>query len=148
MVNINDIESTQWSTSIANFGDVVTDIEDVKQCLFILICTRKGTAPFWPDFGCGAFDWIGQPMTEAIPKIIRDIRIAIETYETRAIIQTISHQIKGDGTAIVSVLWRPIAGTRQGAVISSVFSVTSRGIAYLVDEYNNRFLTEFGVIIL
>lgn len=65
------------------FGAVVEGIDDIKQCLNIIMYTRKGTDPLRPEFGCGAIDRIDQPMNKAIPGMIKDIIEAVTLFEPR-----------------------------------------------------------------
>lgn len=82
-MNLIDIRSSEWSISMAEFGAVVEGIADIKQCLEIIVYTRKGTDPLRPDFGCGAIDRVDQPINSAIPGMIKDIIDAVILFEPR-----------------------------------------------------------------
>jgi len=143
MVLLQDINTSQWSQALAGPGLVVTDLEDIKQCLYIIVATRKGSAPFWFDFGCSLFDWLDEPMTVAAPKIARDIRASIAQWEPRAIVEEVTFSFQPDGSAFFNVHWHPVAGTKAGASFSTEFGL-NQGSLYLVDNYNRNVNTEFG----
>ena len=82
-MDLKDIRSSEWSLSMKEFGAVVEGIDDIKQCLNIIMYTRKGTDPLRPEFGCGAIDRIDQPMNKAIPGMIKDIIEAVTLFEPR-----------------------------------------------------------------
>lgn len=82
-MNVNEIASSEWSLSIAGQGVIVQGNDDIKQCIGIILNTRKGTDPLRPDFGCGALDWIDQPQTLAITKMTPEIINSLAIYEPR-----------------------------------------------------------------
>ncbi len=82
-MNVKDIRSSEWGLSMAELGAVVEGINDIKQCLNIIMYTRKGTDPLRPEFGCGAIDRIDQPVNVAIPGMIKDIIEAVTLFEPR-----------------------------------------------------------------
>lgn len=96
-MNLNEITSSEWSLSTTEIGEVVQGIDDIKQCLTILLFTRKGTDPLRPDFGCGAIDRIDQPVNSAIPSMIKDIIDAVTLFEPRIDIlkSKITHMLDG-----------------------------------------------------
>lgn len=93
MTNVNDIKTKDWSTSITSPGEIVAGIEDINQCIYIILTTIKGTDPYNPLFGCGLYTYQDKPATTAIPNMIREIGIAIQTWETRATIQKIAYEL-------------------------------------------------------
>lgn len=145
-MTLDEITATDWSTSIAEPGEVVTDLEDIKQCLHILLMSRKGTAPFRPFFGCDWFDRLDQPMTVAAPQMVNDVRYAIQKWEPRVIIKEIVFKFAAiEGAIYFRLDWEPIAGTRPGQENTMVFKV-KQGVIYLVNEFNQFIETEFGII--
>lgn len=146
-VALKDIQSSQWSISMSDFGEVVTDLEDIKQCLYILLFTPKGTAPFWLDFGCGLYEWIDEPMTIAAPKIVKDIRYAINQWETRVNIVDLTYSFSADGVLHIYLTWLPVTATSGTQVTGTAFAV-KEGTFYLVDEFNRNFITPYGVLVL
>jgi phage baseplate assembly protein W len=83
MALISDITSTQWTFDINTPGNIVQGLESIKQCVFIILTTEKGTDPLRPDFGCAAFDYLDMPVNVAIPRMIKSISESLLKYETR-----------------------------------------------------------------
>lgn len=96
MANINDITTVNWQMSLSAPGLVVEGVEDVKQCIDVVLRTRKGSDPLRPEFGCGIFDYIDAPINKAIPNMKKEILEAIALFETRIEIVSITHEILND----------------------------------------------------
>lgn len=73
-----------------------TLIEEVLQNVAMIISTVKGTAPLHRDFGISATA-LDMPIAAAQSILIADIFDAIEMYEPRA--EVVSVTFKGDGMA-------------------------------------------------
>jgi len=72
-----------WSPKLGDVGEIVTDTEDINQCIRIILTTRKGTVPHRPEFGSNLQDYIDWPQNRAKPFIIRESLEAIERWEPR-----------------------------------------------------------------
>lgn len=83
MAKISEISSTTWTFDIENPGKIVQGFDAIKQCVFIILTTQKGTDPLRPDFGCGAFEYVDKPVAYAVPRMIKEIVFALEKYEPR-----------------------------------------------------------------
>jgi len=83
MAVLTDITSTQWTYDIDNPGQIVQGLNSIKQCVFLILTTQKGTDPLRPDFGCSAFDFIDQPVNVAIARMIKAISESLIKYEPR-----------------------------------------------------------------
>ena len=70
-IQLNEIKSTEWGLDIENQGEVKQGLDDIKQCVYIILMTQKLTDPLREDFGCGAFDYVDMPVNKAIPNIIK-----------------------------------------------------------------------------
>lgn len=104
-MEIQDITSKDWSLSLQGVGEVVQSMEDIKQCIFIILTTQKGTDPTRPDFGCGIYEYIDTPVSTAIPNMKKEIINAIATYESRAKIIRILHEIN-DAQITFKIEWQ------------------------------------------
>lgn len=82
MVKLSDINTKHWQFGL-NAPGVVTDIDDIKQCIYVLLVTRKGEVPLRPHFGSDIFNYIDNPVGAAIPKIKKAIVDAITEFEPR-----------------------------------------------------------------
>lgn len=90
---LNQIETANWTLSMAGLGEVVTDIDDLVQCVNIILTTSKGTDPLRPTFGCDIWRYQDLPTNDAIPKIVVEILNGIVAWEARASVQSITYQV-------------------------------------------------------
>lgn len=118
-MQLQDIASSDWSMALdatinpnapgSGIGEVVQSLDDVAQCIRIILTTPKGSDPLRPDFACDIFAYLDRPATLAVPHIVREVVEAIRTYEPRAIVEFVSVAPVGDGNIghfTVSVTWR------------------------------------------
>lgn len=82
-IELKDIQSTEWGLDIDNLGNVKQGLDDIKQCIDIILTTQKGTDPLRPDFGCGVYDDLDKPINSVLPNMIKSIKESIAKYETR-----------------------------------------------------------------
>jgi phage baseplate assembly protein W len=82
-IQLKEIKSTEWGLDIENLGEVKQGLDDIKQCVYIILTTQKQSDPLREDFGCGAYDYVDQPVNKAIPNMISSILEALEKYEKR-----------------------------------------------------------------
>lgn len=129
------------------YGEIVTNIDDIRQSINIILFTRKMSAPLLPQFGCDLFNYLDEPMAVASPKIIREIRKSLAQWEPRCVIDKISSVSNMDGSTEFEIVWLPLVGSSYGSPSNTVFGITDGNI-YLVDEYNRYFLTEFGLLVV
>ncbi|OOS24646.1 GPW/gp25 family protein [Moraxella pluranimalium] len=64
--------------------------DDLHQCVHNILSTRKGSDVLRPNFGSDHFDYIDYPHDVAIPNIVREIHVALTTWEKRIIVQRVS----------------------------------------------------------
>ena len=64
-------------------GEMVTDADDINQCLHIIFLTPKGSDVHRPLFGCDWYKWIDSPVNIARPHIVREVTDAIKRWEPR-----------------------------------------------------------------
>ncbi len=125
-----DITSRHWSLSITDQGEVVQDLQDIAQCIVIILSTNKGSDPFRPNFGFNLGELLDKPVNYVIPNGKLGILNALEEYEPRVTVDKIEHTLETShvtfivycttnlGSFVISV---PISATALGA-FSSAFS--------------------------
>ncbi len=74
-----------------------TEIEEIMQNLRTIISTTKWSVPLDRDFGISG-DYVDEPMLSAKALLASEIISAIQTYEPRVSVETISFTAKEDGT--------------------------------------------------
>lgn len=117
-VRVSDISAIDWSPRLGSPGEVVTGLEDIEQCIAIIIFTRKGSVPHRPLLGCDAWRWIDAPANIAIPNIIREVVDALELWEPRIKVAGVMAVVTGAGSATITVSWQPRNG--QSIMITEV----------------------------
>ena len=115
MANLQDIKSVDWQPKLNEIGSVVEDIDDIDQCIRIILMTRKGSDPHRPEFGSDIWQYIDAPVNVAIPNIIREAMDAINIWETRVQINGITAQI--DDSNIVLSIDRQVKSTNSSGVL-------------------------------
>lgn len=97
-------------------GEVVTEVDDINQCISIILNTVKGSDPLRPLFGCDAFLFLDKPVNVAIPNIIKAIVEAVGIWEKRAVIRTVQHETAEDGLTF-RIGWETQAGQQQTTTV-------------------------------
>jgi phage baseplate assembly protein W len=112
------ITSPYWSPAIGTDG-VVTGLDDISQCIGIILTTPKGSDPHRPAFACDIYQYVDLPQNVSGPKIVREARRAILAFEPRVkdVNFTLSYTVGG-----ISILvdWTPNSG---GSVQRTVVNV-------------------------
>ncbi len=114
---LTDITSVDWSLQLGAIGGVVQGVDDIDQCLAIILTTPLGSDPLRPTFGADLWRYIDNPVSVAIPSIVREVSAAIAMWEPRVVLQSInvapggSSGSQGGAHLNVSITWRlKIAG--------------------------------------
>ena len=103
---VSDITSADWSIQVGNPGEVVTELEDIEQCIGIILTTRKGSDPHRPLFGCDAWLWLDKPGNVAIPHIIMESVDSLVEWEPRLDLLSVTAQADTSGD-VIFVEWQP-----------------------------------------
>lgn len=104
MTNLNEITYVDWQLKLNSIGGVAEGVDDINQCIAIILLTRKGTVPHRPTFGSDIYKYIDSPANEAIPNIVREATDSITLWETRININSIEVEIE-QSTLTVKVEW-------------------------------------------
>lgn len=90
IVTLADITSADWSLKLdtpgrpgSGFGRVVQGVDDVDQCIAIILTTPKGTDVLRPTFGTDIWRFIDTPISEAQPAIVGEVAASITQWEPR-----------------------------------------------------------------
>lgn len=81
---LTDITAADWSIKLDDPGSVVENLDDINQCLRVILETPKGSRAHEPLFGCDVWLFLDQPLTHALPGIINAVIEAVEEWEPRA----------------------------------------------------------------
>lgn len=112
---INEIKSVDWQPKLNQIGDIVEGIDDIDQCIKIILMTKKGSDPHRPEFGSDIWQYIDCPVNEAVPNIIRESIDAISIWESRVQINSITAEI--NESQINLKINRQIKGTDESGIL-------------------------------
>ena len=87
----------------SGIGNVVTGVDDVDQCIAIILTTPKGTDVLRPTFGTDLWKYIDAPINQVGPAVVREVTQSITQWEPRV--------------KVLSVTTTPLSGivTQPGA---------------------------------
>jgi phage baseplate assembly protein W len=89
----SEINTTMWSMSTSEYGAVVTDLDDIIQCVLIILSTDRGSDPFRPEFGFNLERLVDRPVNFVIPNGKLGILDALEAWEPRVTVRRIEHTL-------------------------------------------------------
>ena len=116
-IRIENIRSADWSIKVGAPGEIVENLDDIDQCIKIILTTRKGNDPHRPLFGCDAWLWLDAPVNVATPNIIRECVDALEMWEPRIDVTRITRSIDAEQTTI-AIEWQPKGGAARKAEVT------------------------------
>jgi len=107
-ITLGDIRSADWSLRLdspgrpgSGIGDVVAGVDDVDQCIAIILTTPKGTDVLRPTFGTDLWRYIDAPIDEAGPAVAREVTQSITQWESRVKVLSVTT------TPLTGVLTQP-----------------------------------------
>jgi phage baseplate assembly protein W len=113
-----NITSADWSLQVgadptdgSTLGEVVQGLADVDQAIGIIIMTPWGDDPLRPTFAWDILNIVDLPVTIAIPMIVAGLAEAIEKWEPRATVISITATPINATTELgahwqITVVWR------------------------------------------
>lgn len=104
MTNLNEILYVDWQLKLNSIGGVAEGIDDINQCIAIILMTKKGSVPHRPTFGSEIYKYVDYPINQATPNIVRETIDAITLWETRISIKSVSVEIV-ENSIKVKVEW-------------------------------------------
>ena len=103
MATLNDVKSRFWQFSLKEEGGIVQGIDDINQCIYVILATQKGEDPCDPEFGCSLWDKMDHPVLGLVAEAKRDILQALETYEKRIKVKSITASQPQLGKLVFSI---------------------------------------------
>lgn len=105
MIKHRDITAVHWQPRLGADGDVVEGIDDIAQCIATILLTRKGSDPHRPEFGSDIWQYIDWPVDRAAPHLVREVTLAIERWEPRAILVSVEPAIE-NARVVLRITWQ------------------------------------------
>ena len=107
MTPLSQITARNWQLALDQPGDVVADLDAISQCIRVILTTPKGTDPLRPEFACDLWRYIDYPIDRATPHIVREAWDAIETFEPRVELISITPRLGDEPSQlVVAIVWR------------------------------------------
>lgn len=146
MIELGSIQSREWGISLSEQNEVVQGINDIHQCILIILSTQRGSDPLRPLFGADLTPFHDLPMTQAIPGIINEIITAIGNWEPRVKISKITYKVNYSQVTF-SIDWTVNTGDglpehTYGSLAAKLATNTaSNGVNEFTTEFNFEFTT-------
>ncbi|MGN1154434.1 MAG: GPW/gp25 family protein [Candidatus Gastranaerophilaceae bacterium] len=113
MTNLNEITYIDWQYKLNKIGSVAEGVDDINQCIAIILTTRKGSVPHRPTFGSDIYKYVDSPVNEAIPNITRETIDALALWETRIVVDSVSVEIN-ETQIVIKIEWTLNGSKTQG----------------------------------
>jgi len=105
-MNINEIKNANWCLNLKEpFNSYLTGVEEVNQCINLLLFTPVGTIPGNPEKGSRIDEILDLPILEAIPLIVKEIHRIIPLWIPKIKLVKVKTKINETGI-IVFIEWR------------------------------------------
>lgn len=83
MATIRDVKSANFQMSLAGVGQIVADVDDIRQCIAVILSTPKGSDAMRPLFGSNLYKYADVPISQAAADISREATIQVNRWEPR-----------------------------------------------------------------
>lgn len=103
-----------------HFNQLVTDAQDIAQCIQTVLLTPKGSDPLRPTFGSDCQNFIDYPLNTARPHLVREVIDALTHWEPRAKVLQVSVALAGIAAFNVAVTWQFTQGIDDATFVSNV----------------------------
>jgi len=104
VTRISEITGVDWSPKLGAIGEVVENLDDINQCLRIILETPKGSRPHEPLFGSDLFRYVDHPVNTGMPRMIAAAIDAVTLWEPRVRLISISPVYDEAGSGKIT-LW-------------------------------------------
>lgn len=105
--------TTQWGLSTATPGQIVEGVDEINQCIAVILCTTPGSDPMRPLFGCGLGDLIDRPANVSGAAMAAAIDKALRIWEPRIKVVKITYQVMEENIRF-GVSWQLKVGFGAG----------------------------------
>jgi phage baseplate assembly protein W len=88
---------------------LVSDDEDVREAIVLILSTAQGERPMRPEFGCGIHDYVFDTIDpHTMGRLEYEVRVALDRWEPRIDVMDIRFDIAraGDGVVAIEIDYR------------------------------------------
>ena len=115
MTNLNEITYVDWQYKLNGIGNIAEGVEDINQCIAVILSTQKGSVPHRPTFGSDILKYVDYPVNVAKANIIRETIDAITLWETRVKVDAVTVSIN-ESQLNIKVQWSLTKGNVSDSV--------------------------------
>lgn len=101
---ISTISARDWQPQL-NGDAIVTGLDDIEQCIHIILTTPQGSDAHRPDFGCELWRYLDWPQNRLTPYVIRATITALRRWEKRIAIVKVSLEQRSAAVQL-NIEWR------------------------------------------
>ncbi len=76
-------DTRNWQINMVDPAAVVEGMEDIAQCVYIVLTTIKGSDPLRVGFGSDLYQYLDKPLSQAQPLLIYSVNEALKKWEKR-----------------------------------------------------------------
>lgn len=103
IVNTKTLDTINWQHAHGTYGGVVTDLEDVEQCIATICGCEKGTVIYNPNLGLPLKNYMDKPVISVIPELRQVIKMELEYQEPRITVDSVAFRADEDGFLIIKI---------------------------------------------
>ncbi len=139
-ITLADIKSADWSLMLdsagqpgSGIGSIVTGVDDVNQCIAIILTTPKGSDVLRPTFGTDLWKYIDAPISQAGPAVVREVTQSITQWEPRVKVLSVKSTPVTEATTQpgahveITVAWQLNLGATPSPARSTTVALASAG---------------------
>jgi phage baseplate assembly protein W len=139
-ITLSDIKSADWSLMLdslrqpgSGIGKVVKGVDDVDQCIAIILTTPKGTDVLRPTFGTDLWKYIDAPIGQVGPAVVREVTQSITQWEPRVKVLSVtttplSGIVTQPGAHVeITVVWQLNLGGAPSPAQNTTIALASTG---------------------
>lgn len=112
-MEITKLKTKHWQRKLGTVGEIVTDIDDIAQCIDTILSTPKGSVPFLLNLGTDIINAIGQNPDKANQIITTILTKELPLQEPRAEFLEIKTNINENGKFKVDVKFKSKLTTEE-----------------------------------
>lgn len=104
-----------WQIDINNSAAIVEGVNDIIQCIYIILTTIPGSDPLRPDFGSNVYKFIDKSANEVQGQLIYAAKEAIKKWEKRINVTKCTLITEGIGIMAIQIEGDVVATAEQTA---------------------------------
>lgn len=108
--DLQTLTATWWQPKLGSFAELAVGVDDIDQCIRVILTTPPGADPFRPQFAFNLLAYLDKPIQLVRPRIIRGVIDAITVWEPRCRILRVAVDKPELSALRIGVLWEPVSG--------------------------------------